>query len=97
MDLPTDLLPAISALAQSAGARRVVLFGSRARGDNRPRSDIDLAVWGLTFSQSLRLSGELEELPTLLKFDLVNVGPDTSPKLIESIQREGVTLYAAEG
>lgn len=96
MDLSADLQARISALAKNAGAHRVVLFGSRARGDNHPRSDIDLAVWGLTFSQSRRLAGELEELPTLLKFDLVNVGPDTSPKLIENIKREGVILYATE-
>lgn len=96
MDMPAALLPRLSALAVSSGASRLVLFGSRARGDNHPRSDIDLAVWGLTFPQSLHLAGELEELPTLLKFDLVSVGPDTNPELLAAIRKDGVTLYAAE-
>ena len=36
----------IRAFAADAGARKVVLFGSRAKGVNRPKSDIDLAVAG---------------------------------------------------
>ena len=34
-------------LARRHGARKLVLFGSRARGDFRERSDIDLAVYGM--------------------------------------------------
>ena len=34
-----------------------------------------------------------EELPTLLRFDLVAVEPDTSPALLAEIQRDGVILY----
>ena len=34
-------------LAAKYGAQKLVLFGSRARGDNTPRSDIDLAVYGM--------------------------------------------------
>lgn len=34
----------IRQIAKSYGVERVVLFGSRARGDYRERSDIDLAV-----------------------------------------------------
>ena len=41
-----DLKPALAQLAKDCGARKLVLFGSRARGDNRPRSDIDLAARG---------------------------------------------------
>ena len=38
-------------LARDHGAERLVLFGSRARGDNRERSDIDLAVYGMPEAQ----------------------------------------------
>jgi len=34
-------------LVKHFGARRVVLFGSAARGGIHERSDIDLAVWGI--------------------------------------------------
>ena len=38
------------------GAKRLVLFGSRARGDNRYNSDIDLAVYGMPEAAG-RISG----------------------------------------
>lgn len=42
----------------------------------------------------LRLA--LEDLPTLLEFDLVCVDADTDPALLERIKEEGVMLYAAD-
>lgn len=36
----------IRSLAQKYEVRKVILFGSRARGDFREKSDIDLAVEG---------------------------------------------------
>ena len=94
--LPDDLAAQLSALAQEYGARRLVLFGSRARGDHRPRSDIDLAVFGLDPAQAGRLRLDLEELSTLLEFDLVCVDARTSPELLTNIEEEGVVLYASE-
>lgn len=83
----------IAAIGRRLGADRVVLFGSRARGDNRERSDIDLAVFGLEPILAGRFRLALEDLPTLLSFDLVCVDDGTSPTLLENIKREGVTLY----
>ena len=42
-----ELYTQLAALAQQYGAKRLVLFGSRARGDHHERSDIDLAVYGM--------------------------------------------------
>lgn len=36
----------IAQIAEREGAQRVILFGSRARGTNLPKSDIDIAVEG---------------------------------------------------
>jgi predicted nucleotidyltransferase len=33
-------------LARAHNVEKIILFGSRARGDNRPRSDLDLAIYG---------------------------------------------------
>ena len=40
------VIAAIREAARQHGVRRVWLFGSRARGEHRPKSDIDLAVSG---------------------------------------------------
>ena len=86
----------IAALGRQYGADKVVLFGSRARGDHRERSDIDLAVYGMEGSNQSCFRMDLEDLPTLLKFDVVFVSPDTSPKLMNNIERDGVELYGKE-
>ena len=65
------ILDEIRDAARCYDADKEVLFGSRARGDHKDRSDIDLAVYGGDFS---RLALEIdEETDTLLKFDIVNM------------------------
>jgi predicted nucleotidyltransferase len=73
---------------------RIILFGSRARGDGAPRSDIDLAiacpradpkVWSDIIEAA-------EEAPTLLQIDLVRM-ETAPPELLADIAREGRVLY----
>ncbi len=94
-DLPTGIRPAvlreIRALARAHGMRRVVLFGSRARGDFRPKSDVDPAVSGGD-ADRFRLAVE-EETDTLLRFDVVNLDRPLQPGLREAIAREGRVIY----
>lgn len=86
----------IAALGQSCGASCIILFGSRARGDNHERSDIDLAVLGLPETQKGNFWAGIDELPTLLKFDIVFVDSFTSPALLAEVERDGVILYEAK-
>ena len=86
----------LAALARKYGAKRLVLFGSRARGDHRERSDIDLAVYGMPDENRTAFWMAVEELPTLLKFDIVYVSPDMSPAFLLNIEKDGVTLYAKD-
>ena len=79
-------------MGRSFHADRVVLFGSRARGDNHPRSDIDLAVYGLPLEMRPAFRMQLDELPTLLEFDLVFITEQTDAKLLANIERDGVIL-----
>ena len=78
--------------ARAAGARRVVLFGSRARGTNQPRRDIDLAVEGCPDFPDLedRLQ---HELWSLLRLDVVNLDDPVSDDLRAEIARDGKVLY----
>ena len=73
---------------------KIVLFGSRARGDYRPNSDIDLAIFSRSISnlEVANFTNEIEDLDTLLKFDIVFMTPDTDPRLLENVKQEGVVL-----
>ncbi|MGF1477219.1 MAG: nucleotidyltransferase family protein [Geminicoccaceae bacterium] len=90
-----ELHPSIPWLAERLGAfpevRRVILFGSRARGDNDERADIDIAVEA--DAERLGVWWELvDEAPTLLAVDLI-IMTDVPPAMRETIEREGILLY----
>jgi predicted nucleotidyltransferase len=73
---------------------KIVLFGSRARGDNKSNSDIDLAIFTLPgFGHKGFLTSDIDELNTLLKIDVVFIDKDTDIKLLKDIEKEGVLLY----
>lgn len=92
MNLPINIMRQIETFAKECFLDRVILFGSRARGTNRERSDIDLAVSGGNQSRFEELLEE--EADTLLSFDVINMDGVASRKLKNNIQREGVLLYA---
>lgn len=59
---------------QIAGATRVLLFGSRARGDADDRSDFDIAIETDSPDKLSELSALFEEHPlTLVAFDVVDL------------------------
>lgn len=96
LSIRTGIPEAVLTQIASAGRRfaaRVVLFGSRARGDHRPLSDMDIAFYG-TDTGYLAFAEALEQLPTLLEFDCVHITDHTSPELIHNIQKEGIPLMS---
>ena len=74
--------------------QKIILFGSRARGDNGERSDIDIAVSGGDFLNFC--SDVQEDFPSLLSFDIVNLDKKISIELQNEIKRDGVLLYSKE-
>ena len=46
VNLTKSIINDIEKLAIDCNIEKVILFGSRARGDNKERSDIDLAITG---------------------------------------------------
>lgn len=73
-------------------AARLCLFGSRARGDARPGSDYDFALWGVPLNMQTKLLAAVDELPSLIKVDLVFISSSTPPALLASIQKDGIIL-----
>lgn len=87
-----SILTKVVLIGRRLGASQVVLFGSRARGDNRARSDIDLAVFGLPVKAQLDFTDAIEQLPTLLEFDVVFVSRETDRVLLQNVERDGIPL-----
>jgi uncharacterized protein len=91
--LPAAVSRIVASIRSVSGVRRVILFGSRARGDARERSDVDLAVEGSELSQRdwLAIVEATENADTLLRIDLVRL-EEASPPLRERILAEGRLL-----
>jgi predicted nucleotidyltransferase len=74
----------------------VVIFGSRAKGNFKKASDIDLAIKGkrATDITVKRLSGMLnEEMPLPYFFDVVHYESISNSDLIDHIKRVGTVIY----
>lgn len=84
----------LAALTRHAAVQKVILFGSRARGDADERSDIDIAVACPDIDKRawLQLVDDISEINTLLKIDLVNY-TECDSALKNNIDHEGVALY----
>ena len=81
----------IISIAIKNDIKKLILFGSRARGDFKRTHDIDLAVEGGNISAfAVQVD---EEVSTLLEFDIINLDGRVQKELLESIRREGVLLY----
>ncbi len=82
-----------SHLASFPEVENVILYGSRARGDNRPRSDIDLAVGCDDAGTWLDVSMYLEyDAPTLLHIDKVRLSK-APESLRREIDKDGIVIY----
>lgn len=80
----------IRAAAKRSNLTKVILFGSRARGDYKKTSDIDLAVTG---GNTALFAADMEETSTLLSFDIVDLDKPVQTELLQSIAKEGIILY----
>ena len=78
---------------------RIILYGSRARGDHKERSDIDIAIDCNKANENdwLTVLNILDRIETLLKIDCVRYDTlmETNP-LKKSIDKEGLILYSKE-
>ncbi len=72
-----------------------VLYGSRAKGNYRNDSDIDLTLKGkrITLSQLFEIETEIDDLLLPYKIDLSIYQKIENPDLIEHIERVGISFY----
>lgn len=103
---PEQIAAAVDQIAQAVQPERIVLFGSRAREDARPDSDLDLLVVSRApFTPQHRRQDELKRIRQALRafrlpVDILLYSRDEiedwrqSPNhVIAQSLREGVTLY----
>jgi predicted nucleotidyltransferase len=83
-------------LALYPQVEKAVLYGSRAKGNYKNGSDIDLTLFGgpdLTMKVLYRIMDEIDDLLLPYTFDLSIFNHISDPEVIEHIQRVGITLY----
>ena len=89
--IPPKVLEEICTFAKQYNVEKVILFGSRARGNFHRTSDIDLAVIG---GDVARFALDVdEETTTLLKYDIVDLNGAVQLELRQSIEKEGKLIY----
>lgn len=71
------------------------LFGSRAMGNFKNGSDIDIAILGdaISLSVILKLKNDFEESSLPYFVDIVNYNSISNPELKRHIDQNGITLY----
>ena len=87
-NLPDRILRELSFFAKKYSVTKIILFGSRARGTNTERSDIDIAVYGGDFEHFYW--DVKENMHSLLMFDVVRADVKISDELKQEIERDGV-------
>lgn len=89
--LPERVKKDIILFAKKHSVEKVILFGSRARGTNTERSDIDIAVYGGDFEG---FYWDIKEnVHSLLMFDVVEADTRISEELRKEIKKDGVVIY----
>lgn len=90
-NLPERVFREITMFAKKHSIQKVILFGSRARGTHRERSDIDIVVYGGNFDS---FYWDIKEnVHSLLIFDIIEADGDISEELGEEIVKDGVVIY----
>src|ERR1044072_6499693 len=74
---------------------QVIIYGSRAKGNFRNGSDIDLTIKGdtVTLSELMKIETELDDLLLPYKIDLSLLRKINPPDLLDHIRRVGAVFY----
>jgi predicted nucleotidyltransferase len=76
---------------------KVLIFGSRSKGNFREGSDIDLAVigQGVDYNQLLSILCEIDDLELLYSVDLIDYNKKKGTPIGDHIDRVGKVFYEA--
>ncbi|MBD1392403.1 nucleotidyltransferase domain-containing protein [Mucilaginibacter sp. ZB1P21] len=85
----------IEVLKQYPAVKQTYLYGSRAKGNFKPSSDIDLVLKGeqLDLRQLTNIMASLDDLLLPNKFDVAIYHQINNEELLDHIDRVGITIY----
>ena len=91
----TTLNKLSSIFARHNAIESVIIYGSRAKGNYRPGSDIDLAIKGyeISFVELLKIEDQIDDLMLPYTIDLSQYSQLGNADLIAHIDRVGVEIY----
>ncbi len=92
---PEDIAKIKAVFAKYKQVDKVLIYGSRAMGNYKPASDIDLCLKGneVDFSLQLKIEFDLDDLMLPLKFDISIYHQLSNPEFIDHIDRQGKVFY----
>lgn len=75
---------------------KAVIFGSRALGNNKPYSDIDIALFGAAIDLTIqhKIENQLDDLLLPYKFDVCVFEKIDNEDLINHIERVGINIFS---
>ncbi len=81
--------------SKHSNIQKVLIFGSRAKGNYGEGSDIDLAAIGenISFNQLMDINIQIEDLGLLYKVDVVDYNKNIGTPIGDHIDRVGIIFY----
>jgi len=91
----TDIFKIRSVLKKYTKIKQAIIYGSRAMGNHKSGSDIDLALLApqMTITELFEIGNELDELQLPYKIDLCLFHKIENQNLVKHIARVGIEFY----
>lgn len=93
---PATLEKLNSVFTQHNAISSVLIYGSRAKGNYRAGSDIDLTIKGseISFAEFMQIENQIDDLMLPYTIDLTQYSRVDNAELISHIDRVGVMIYS---
>lgn len=89
-----DIETIIAVLKKYSQVEQALIFGSRAKGNYKPGSDVDIVLKGDVYDITTEISFSLNEESILpYKFDVLDYNSISNENLIDHINRVGIVFY----
>lgn len=90
--LSSEIISEIKRIQQEYNIE-ILIFGSRARGDNKINSDIDIAIkTRVDRNKKYKIMDEFDKIDLAYKIDLVFIQNISNKEFLETIEKEGKAI-----